>query len=172
MLNSPRDEFLRRYATSPIHVPRLERLLAVYGSGEDDDAFCARFIAWDRACTDAEAARIITEVLSAGDATGRITRLSDDAVRGAIRWMSELTSLPVAERAFALRARLTAPDDAAVAAFVEFLAGADGIEDAQFRSAAEAWAASSAAPEPISGLRFASPTRRSSPAVPSSDTAE
>ena len=100
MLNSPRDEFLRRYATSPIHVPRLERLLAVYGFGEDDDAFCARFLSWDRACTDAEAARIITEVLSAGDATGRITRLSDDAVRGAIRWMSDLTSLP------ARRARL------------------------------------------------------------------
>jgi hypothetical protein len=171
-LNSPRDEFLRRYATSPIHVPRLERLLAVYGSGEDDDAFCAWFIAWDRACTDPDAARIITEILSAGDATGRITRLSDDAVRGAIGWMSELTSLPVAERAFALRARLTAADDAAVAGFAEFLAGADGIDDAQFRAAAEAWAASSAAPEPINGLRFASPTRRSSPAVPSADTAE
>ena len=140
MLNSPRDEFLRRYATSPIHVPRLERLLAVYGSGEEDDAFCSRFIAWDRACPDADAARIITEILSAGDATGRITRLSDDAVRGAIRWMSELTSLPVAERAFALRARLTASDDAAVAAFVEFLAASDGIEGDRFRPAAEVWA--------------------------------
>ena len=140
MLNSPRDEFLRRYATSPIHVPRLERLLAVYGSGEDDETFCSRFIGWDRACTDPDAARIITEILSAGDATGRITRLSDNAVRSAIRWMSELTSLPVAERAFALRARLTAADDAAVAGFAEFLAGADGIEDARFRCAAEAWA--------------------------------
>ena len=143
MVNTARDEFLRRYATSPIHVPRLERLLAVYGSGEEDDAFCSRFIAWDRACSDADAARIVTEILSAGDATGQITRLSDDAVRGAIRWMSELTSLPVAERAFALRARLTASDDAAVARFVEFLAGADGHrEHAEFRSAAEAWAGS------------------------------
>ena len=64
MLNSARDEFLRRYATSPIDVPRLERLLAVYGSGEDDDAFCSRFIGWDRACTDPDAARIVTETSS------------------------------------------------------------------------------------------------------------
>jgi hypothetical protein len=140
VLNHPRDEFLRRYATSPIHVPRLERLLAVYGSAEDDDAFCSRFITWDRACTDADAARIVTEILSAGNATGRITRISDNAVRGAIRWMSAFTSLPVAERAFVLRARLNAADDAAVASFVTFLAGAGQIEDAQFRSAAEAWA--------------------------------
>ena len=140
-MTTARDDFLRRYATSPIHVPRLERLLAVYGSGEEDDAFCSRFIAWDRACSDAEAARIVTEILSAGDATGRITRFSDDAVRGAIRWMSELTSLPVAERAVALRARLTTSDDAAVAGLVDFLAGADGIEDVQFLAAAEAWAA-------------------------------
>jgi hypothetical protein len=140
MVNTARDEFLRRYATSPIHVPRLERLLAVYGSGEEDDAFCHRFIAWDRACADAEAARIVTEILSAGDGTGRIPRFSEDAVRGAIRWMSALTSLPVSERAFALRARLTASDGAAVAGFVEFLAGANGVEDAQFRAAAEVWA--------------------------------
>jgi hypothetical protein len=122
-VNTARDEFLRRYATSPIHVPRLERLLAVYGTGAEDDAFCRRFIEWDRACPDGEAARIVTEILSAGDADGRITRYSDDAVRGAIRWMSEQTSLPVAERAVALRARLTASDDAAVAGFVEFLEG-------------------------------------------------
>ena len=140
MLNHPRDEFLRRYATSPIHVPRLERFLAVYGSGEDDDAFCSRFITWDRASTDADAARIVTEILSEGDATGRITRISGDAVRGAIRWMSAFTSLPVAERAFVLRARLTAADDAAVARFVTFLANTVDIEDAEFRSAAAAWA--------------------------------
>ena len=140
MLNHPRDEFLRRYATSPIHVPRLERFLAVYGSGEGDDAFCRRFITWDRASTDADAARIVTEILSAGDATGRITRISDNAVRGAIRWMSAFTPLPVAERAFVLRARLTAADDAAVARFVTFLASTVDLEDAQFRSAAEAWA--------------------------------
>ena len=54
--------------------------------------------------------------------------------------MSELTWLPVAERAVALRARLTTFDDAAVAGFVEFLAGADAIEDGQFLAAAEAWA--------------------------------
>ena len=139
-MNTARDEFLRRYATSPIDVPRLERFLAVYGSGEEDEAFCSRFIAWDRACLDADAARIVAEILSAGNAAGEITRFSDDAVRGAIRWMSELTSLSVAERAFALRARLTRSDDAAAAGFVEFLASADGIEDAQFPAAAEVWA--------------------------------
>jgi hypothetical protein len=139
MADTARDEFLRRYATSPIHVPRLERLLAVYGSGEEDDAFCSRFIAWDRACRDGDAARIVTEILSAGNAAGQITRFSENAVRGAIRWMSELTSLPVAERALALQTRLTRSDDAAVAGFVEFLTGADGIGDAQFRAAADTW---------------------------------
>ena len=145
MQNTARDDFLRRYATSPIHVPRLERFLAGYGSNQDDDAFCRRFIAWDRACADGEAARIVTEILSAGDATGRITRLSDEAVRGAIRWMSVLTSLPVAESALALRARLTASDDAAVAGFVEFLAGADVMEDTEFRVGAEPYAGWTAA---------------------------
>ena len=140
MVGSARDEFLRRYATSPIHVPRLERFLAVYGSGDEDDAFCRRFLAWDHACPDPEAARIVTEVLSAGDATGHIPHLHEDGVRGAIRWMSELTAWPVAERAFVLRTRLTAPDDAAVAAFSDFLAGTDGFEPAAFRAAAEAWA--------------------------------
>jgi hypothetical protein len=138
-VHTARDDFLRRYATSPIHVPRLERLLAVYGSGEEDDAFCGRFIAWDRACRDGDAARIVTEVLSAGDATGRIMRCSEDAVRGAIRWMSDVTALPVSERASVLRARLIASDAVAVAGFVDFLAGADGLDDAQFRSAAEGW---------------------------------
>lgn len=138
-MHTARDDFLRRYATSPIHVPRLERLLAVYGSGEEDDAFCSRFITWDRACRDGDAARIVAEVLSAGDATGRITRYSEDAVRGAIRWMSDLTTLPAAERASVLRARLTASDAVAAAGFVDFLAGADGLDDVQFRSAAEEW---------------------------------
>ena len=99
MVNTARDEFLRRYATSPIHVPRLERLLAVYGSGEENDPFCSRFITWDRECPDGEAARIVTEIISAGDAAGRITKHSEDVIRGAIRWMSDPTSLPVAERA-------------------------------------------------------------------------
>ncbi|MGD9905940.1 MAG: hypothetical protein AB7U83_20915 [Vicinamibacterales bacterium] len=150
-MHTARDDFMRRYATSPIHVPRLERLLAVYGSGEDDDPFCRRFIAWDRACRDGDAARIVTEVLSAGDATGRITRYSEDAVRGAIRWMSDVTALPVSERAYVLRARLTASDAAAVAGFVDFLAAADGLDDVQFRSAAEGWV----------GQRLAAPSQLS-----------
>lgn len=140
MVNTARDEFLRRYATSPIHVPRLERLLKVYGTGEEDDAFCSRFIAWDRACPDGEAARIVTEILSAGDATGRIARYSEDAVRGAIRWMSSVTSLPVSERARVLRDRLTAAGEAQpAAAFVEFLASAAGREDEAFRAEAQSW---------------------------------
>ena len=38
-------EFLRRYATSPIHVPRLERLLAVYAPPETPDQFARTYIA-------------------------------------------------------------------------------------------------------------------------------
>ena len=132
-----RDEFLRRYATSPIHVPRLERLLAVYGVDEQDDSFCLRFIAWDRACRDGEAARIVTEILSAGDRSGRIRRLSEDALRGAIRWMSESTWWSVPERARLLRDRLAPADDGAVAEFVGFLETAATAEDPQFRTAAE-----------------------------------
>ena len=138
MVNTARDEFLRRYATSPIHVPRLERLLAVYGSGEEDDPFCSRFIDWDRACPDGEAARIVTEILSAGDASGRIARYSDDVIRGAIRWMSELTSRPVAERARVLRDRLNESNGAA-AGFVEFLGEVHGLEHEQFQERAEPW---------------------------------
>ena len=138
MVNTARDEFLRRYATSPIHVPRLERLLAVYGSGEEDDAFCSRFIGWDRACRDGEAARIVTEILSAGDSGGRISRYSDNVIRGAIRWMSDLTSPSVAERARLLRDGLAGPD-AVAAGFLEFLAEAGGLEHAQFQERAESW---------------------------------
>lgn len=99
-MSSARDEFFRRYAASPIHIPRLERLLNVYEDDVEDDAFSRKFIAWDRACPDVEAARIVTEILClAVDATGRIVRLTDDAVKDAIRWMAEATSYPVAERA-------------------------------------------------------------------------
>jgi hypothetical protein len=84
------DDFLRRYATSPIHVPRLERMLHAYGDGESEEAFASRFIEWDRACPHGEAARIVSEVLSdLMDDTGNVRRVSDDAVRGAIRWVAE-----------------------------------------------------------------------------------
>ena len=59
-------------------------------------------------------------------------------IRGAIRWMSDLTSLPVAERARVLRDRLNVPEPAN-AGFVEFLAEADGLEHAQFTEGAESW---------------------------------
>jgi hypothetical protein len=107
-VGSVREAFLRRYATSPIHVPRLERLLDAYDG--DDDGFAGRFIAWDRECPDAEAARIVAEILSAGDSAGRIARLSDEAIQQAIQWMSASSTLTVAERADALRAALASSD--------------------------------------------------------------
>lgn len=132
-----RDEFLRRYATSPIHVPRLERFLAVYDGDGQTHSFCRRFIAWDQAAADGEAARIVTEILSAGDASGRITRLSDAAVQGAIRWMSDASWLPVPHRAQLLRERLAQTDEPAQTEFVAFLETAGAAEAAQFRTAAE-----------------------------------
>lgn len=113
-MSSACEVFLRRYATSPIHVPRLERLLAVYG--DDAEGFAARFIEWDRDAPELEAARIVAEMLSAGDALGRIVRLSDEAVHAAIRWMSTSSSLPVAERADRLRDALSRSDSGDVAA--------------------------------------------------------
>jgi hypothetical protein len=78
------DEFLRRYATSPMHVPRLERLLAVYG-GTAPEAFAAAFIAWDRACGHADAARIASELLSLHvDAGAALIRVSDAVIQDAI----------------------------------------------------------------------------------------
>ena len=119
-MTSACEVFLRRYATSPIHVPRLERLLFAYG--DDAEGFATRFIEWDRDAPDLEAARIVAEILSAGDAVGRIVRLSDDAVRTAIRWMSTPSSLTVAERANRLRDVLTRSDAGAVAAAIAGLA--------------------------------------------------
>lgn len=98
------EAFLRRYATSPIHVPRLERLLATYGAGDTEDLFAQQFIAWDDACQDGEAARIVTEVISQViDSNGRLIRLTDDAVHGAIRWLAECTGIDRDERVAALR---------------------------------------------------------------------
>jgi len=137
MSDSAREEFLRRYATSPIHVPRLERLLAVYGDDGDDEVFCSRFIAWDRACPDGEAARIVTEILSAGDRSGRIPRLSDDAVHGTIRWMSDVISLPVAQRARCLNEWLHSSNRQVVDRFIEFLTAGGALDAVQFNAGAE-----------------------------------
>jgi hypothetical protein len=139
-MGAARDEFFRRYATSPIHVPRLERLLLAYGDDEEDESFARRFIAWDRACPDLEAARIVSEILSAGDESGRIIRLSDGAIRGAIRWMGELESPGVGERARSLRDGLVSTDTSAVAAFVDLLERSDTLDAAQFRSQADSLA--------------------------------
>jgi hypothetical protein len=112
-MGDARDDFLRRYATSPIHVPRLERLLDAYGGARDDDAFARRFIAWDCACPDPDAARIVTEIISVCvGPSGRVTRLSDEILQGAIRWMVEATSLTVADRADKLREVLSSAGQA------------------------------------------------------------
>ncbi len=56
------DEFLRRFAASPMHVPQLERLLALYET-PTQDAFAAAVIAWDHDAPHPEAARIALELL-------------------------------------------------------------------------------------------------------------
>ncbi len=109
----------------------------MFGVDERDDAFCRRFIGWDRACPDPEAARIVTEVLSASDDAGQIVCVGEEVVRGAIRWMSEVAWLSVAERANLLRDGVTAPEGAVAADFVAFLATADDLDAAAFRSAVE-----------------------------------
>lgn len=84
-MSAIRDEFLRRYATSPIHVQTLERLLEVYG-GSDPDKFAARYISWDRECEEPEAARVVSELLATlFDNDGKLVRLSDEIVQDAIR---------------------------------------------------------------------------------------
>jgi hypothetical protein len=123
------DDFLRRYATSPIHVPRLERLLLVYSDGGADDAFASRFIEWDRACPDGEAARIVSEILcDAIDDNGRMRRLSDAAVKGAIQWIARGHGT-VSDRVTRLRDVLCSPDAARVEHAADWLAtaGADSM---------------------------------------------
>ena len=132
-MGNARDDFLRRYATSPIHVPRLERMLHAYESDDDDDTFARNFIDWDRACPDGEAARIVSEIISAG--TGAV-RLSDDALKGAIRWMAEATDHPVAERARILGEAISSPDETTRRQFIKFLETCTALEEAEFRVAA------------------------------------
>ena len=111
-----REDFLRRYATSPIHVPRFERLLAIYGETDGEDAFAATFIAWDRACPDVEAARIVAELLASfQDETGALIRLTDNAVLGALRLMSETALVAPDVRVRAMRTFFAATDTEAVA---------------------------------------------------------
>jgi hypothetical protein len=101
------ETFLRRYATSPIHVPRLERLLATYGQAGTGEEFAGRFIGWDDACQDGEAARIVTEVISQlAGSDGRLIRLTDAAVHGAIRWLADGPEVDRAERVATLRSTL------------------------------------------------------------------
>lgn len=103
-MSAARHEFVRRYATSPIHVARLERLLSTYGPDGAEEAFAATFIEWDHASGDSEAARIVSEVLSTlHGRDGRLLRLTSDAVRGAIKWVAAVDPDGRAARAEALR---------------------------------------------------------------------
>ena len=112
-----REDFLRRYATSPIHVPRLERLLAAYGDNDEIHAFAETFIAWDRTGPSVEAARVLAELLASfKDESGALVRLSDDAVRGALRLMAETSSVAPDARMRAMRTFFAATDTASIAA--------------------------------------------------------
>ncbi len=112
-----REDFLRRYATSPIHVPRLERLLAAYGDNDEIHAFAETFIAWDRTGPSVEAARVVAELLASfQDESGALVRLSDDAVRGALRLMAEASSVAPDARVRAMRTFFAATDTASIAA--------------------------------------------------------
>ncbi len=96
------DEFYRRYAASPIHVPQLERLLAAYGD-PSPEAFAARFIEWDRQAEHPEAARLITEILTSElIGSGSMRSASDEQVREAV------TTLPAATPSGSLRQYLQA----------------------------------------------------------------
>lgn len=112
-----REDFLRRYATSPIHVPRLERLLSAYGDNDEIHAFAETFIAWDRTGPSVEAARVLAELLASfQDESGALVRLSDDAVRGALRLMAETSSVAPDARMRAMRTFFAATDTASIAA--------------------------------------------------------
>ena len=112
-----REDFLRRYATSPIHVPRLERLLLAYGDNDEIHAFAETFIAWDRTGPSVEAARVVAELLASfQDESGALVRLSDDAVRGALRLMAEASSVAPDARVRAMRTFFAATDTASIAA--------------------------------------------------------
>lgn len=101
-------EFLRRYAASPMHVPRLERLLDTYGGPDAQDAFAKAFMDWDRDCGDGDAARIVTEAISTlFDGSGRLVRLTPEAVKGAIAWIADAPGDARTERAHALSTILT-----------------------------------------------------------------
>jgi hypothetical protein len=139
-VTTARDDFLRRYATSPIHVPRLERLLYAYGDTEEDESFSRRFMEWDRACRDAEAARIVTEIVALNvDAAGRIVCLSDEALKGAVRWMANATSHAVADRARKLAEGLALRDAEARVRFIDFLETSGTLDDAEFHAAAQSF---------------------------------
>ena len=59
------DEFLRRFAASPIHVPQLERVLEAYG-GASPETLADAFLEWDRDAAHPEATRIALELLANG----------------------------------------------------------------------------------------------------------
>jgi hypothetical protein len=65
VLVSAIDEFLRRFAASPMHVAQLERVLEAYG-GTSPEALAEAFLGWDREAAHPEATRIALELLANG----------------------------------------------------------------------------------------------------------
>ena len=107
-MSTVQHEFLRRYATSPIHVPRLERLLAVYAPPETRDQFAQTYMQWDRACGDAEAARIVAELLAVlVDGQGAMIRFNSAAIMAAIEFVARGSSDEQVARAQLLRTILS-----------------------------------------------------------------
>jgi hypothetical protein len=99
-----REQFLRRYAATPNHIPRLERLLSVYGADQSEDAFAAMYLAWDDEFGAPETGRLVGEwLVCVVDADGRLVRVSDAAVRGALRLMGRVRPAEEALAAAALR---------------------------------------------------------------------
>lgn len=77
------DEFLRRFAASPMHVLQFERMLGEL-DGPSPEAFAEAVIAWDRAAQHPEATRIALELLIEGLQEGHPPRLSLEAFGQAI----------------------------------------------------------------------------------------
>ena len=112
----------------------------MYGDDDPDDEFSRKFIAWDRASPDGEAARIVTEIISSQVVLpGRIVRLSDEALKGAIRWMAVAISHSVAERARILKEAVSSRDEAVHRPFIEFLETSEALDDSEFRVAAQSF---------------------------------
>ena len=100
------DQSFEGLATSPDNTARLERLLTG-GATALTAPFATSSMGWDRACPDAEAVLVVTELLAALlDGRGSIVRVRAEAVKGAIEWLSAASADEHAERVQFLREML------------------------------------------------------------------